>query len=162
MTSFRRKKDSLCVMMKRKYSFLLNLNPRSMNYEANSPLLSYLTCWWMGIKLVYKSSVRNCQKMTNCVQFRTKIFFIKIWQKSVLKNIFPSKMSWNFLTSFYYYLKSTKHVASINDYILSCMYLWHTYEILSRLVLWLFWKTLRTDKSPFWSENSKATKIWNK
>ncbi len=48
---------------------------------------------------------------------------------SVLKNyFFRRKMSWNFVTSCYYYWKLTKLVVSINSYILSCnvlvLYMW--------------------------------------
>ena len=51
-------------------------NPQYMDYETNSLSLSYLTFWWMGIKVAYiesqiclftnQSSIRNCLKMANC------------------------------------------------------------------------------------------------
>ncbi len=43
-------------------------------------------------------------------------------------------------------LKSTKHVASTNAYIISCMCLGYLCEILSRSVRWLLVKTLWSDK----------------
>ncbi len=55
------------------------------------------------------------------------IFFLQKWVK----------MFW---LDFISYFKSTKYVASINSYILLCMCLWHTYEISSRSVRWLFFK----------------------
>ncbi len=105
-TVFGGKKDSFYAILKRKYSFRRDSNPRSINYEANSLPLSYLTCWWMGIEVAYKSqnclftnqsSIRNCHK--SCEQFLTKccccakiaatltlastdIFLIKMWQES--------------------------------------------------------------------------------
>ena len=75
------KKDSFYVILKRKYSFRQDSNPRSMGCEANDLPLSYLTCWWMGIKIAYikdkircfcQSGIRNCHKVPNCEQFRTK------------------------------------------------------------------------------------------
>ncbi len=57
MNSFRRKNDSFYVIPKRKYSFRRDSNPRSMNYEANSLPLIYLTCWWMFIKVDIKSQI---------------------------------------------------------------------------------------------------------
>ncbi len=82
MSSFRRKKDSIYVILKTKYSFRWESNPRSMGCEASDLPLSHLTCWWMGIKnsvfqvhntlFTSQSGIRNCHKMTNCEQFRTK------------------------------------------------------------------------------------------
>ncbi len=55
MNSFRRKKYSFYVILKRKYSFHRDSNPRSMDYEANSLPLSYLTRWWWGLIGAYYS-----------------------------------------------------------------------------------------------------------
>ena len=141
----------------------------------------------MGIKVAYIKYKRLCLQINRVYaivrkwkiekQFQTKycvklaatltlastnVFFLLNCDKNdtswgTLGVSFPSKMSRNFLTSFYYYLKSTKHIASLKSYILSCMCLWHTYEISSRSVDWLFLKTIHTDKRSFWSENSKVT-----
>ena len=93
--------------------------------------LNCLTCCWLGHKSsVYQipntlftnqSNVRNCHKMTNCEQFRTKCknssninisyHRMSFWQKCD-KNVttggnpecsifFRRKMSWNFVTSCY-------------------------------------------------------------
>ncbi len=84
MNSFRGKMDSFYVILKRKYSFRRDSNPQSMDYEANSLPLSFLTSWWMGVKVEYyqvqnslfakQPSLRNCHELTstNCEQFRTK------------------------------------------------------------------------------------------
>ncbi len=48
------------VILKRKYSFRWDSNPRSMGCEANDLPLSYLTCWWMGIKIAYIKYKRRC------------------------------------------------------------------------------------------------------
>ncbi len=78
-----------------------------------------------------QSSVRNCHKRTNSEQFRTKccvkivatlsyMYHRCLVDKNITKMIhqegtlgvfFFSSMSRNLLTSFYHYLKSTKHVA---------------------------------------------------
>ena len=104
LNSFRRKKDSFYVIPKIKYSFCRNSNPRSMNYEANSLPLGYLTCCWICENevqnMLYTNQsgiIRNCQKMANCEQFRkqccvktagvltlasTHVFLIKMCQES--------------------------------------------------------------------------------
>ena len=69
MSSFRRKKDSFYVIMKRKYSIHRDLNPRSMDlYGAKSLPLSYLTCWWMGIKLAYQVKINSVYTIVTKLQ----------------------------------------------------------------------------------------------
>ena len=70
------------IKVKRKYSFRRDLNPRSMDYRANSLPLSYLTYWWMGIKVAYIKYQIVCLQINQvytivtkwhyCEQFRTK------------------------------------------------------------------------------------------
>ncbi len=85
MSSFRRKKDSFYVILKWKYSFRRDSNPRFMDYESNSlPLTKRPDLLMNGHKssiglyqlqnmlLTNQSGVRNCHKLTNCEHFRTK------------------------------------------------------------------------------------------
>ena len=54
-------------MLKRKYTFRRDSNPRSVDYEANSLPLSCLTRWWTGIKVAYinfKSQIVGLQNNT--------------------------------------------------------------------------------------------------
>ncbi len=72
MNSFRRKKDSFYVILKREYSFRWDSNSRSMGYEANSLPLSYLTRWWMGIKVAYIKSQIVCLQINQVYSIVTK------------------------------------------------------------------------------------------
>ena len=180
MISFRRKKDSFYVILKKKYSFRRDSNPpiHRLRGEPSTTGLSDLLmnghkisiisstkCFvYKSIKYTQLSENANCEQFWIRIKFKfkknksvklaamltlgsTDVFLIKKKDTSggnpgcSKKNYFPLKMSQNFLTWFYYYLKSTKHVESINGYILLCMCLWHTYEISSTSVRWLFLKT---------------------
>ena len=153
MNSFRRNKDSFYVILNRKYSFRRYSNPRSMDYEAHSLPLSYLTCWWIGIKVAYIKSQIICLQINevyaivtkwqiannlehNAVQKKSNISFHrclfdknetrKLQQEGIVsvfnKIFFRRIMNWNFVTSGYYYWKSTKLFASINIHIPLCIF----------------------------------------
>ncbi len=105
MSSFRRKKDSLYALLKRKYSFRRDSNPQSIYYGATftaelSDLLinGHKSSIYQVQNTLFtnQSSVHNCHKMTNCEQFRTNccvkiaatltlantfVFLIKMWQE---------------------------------------------------------------------------------
>ena len=76
---------------------------------------------------------------------------------TVLKKKIRRKMSWNFVTSHYYW-KSMKLVASINSHI-SCMSWYYTCKKSSSSVQRLFVKTLRSDRRSLQSENWKLNKV---
>ena len=91
-------------------SFSQDSSPRSMGYGANF-IMSYLTCWWQGIKMVYfyqyqvpiplftnQSTIRICPKMiilnnfehnamlhmkiaATLTLYTNDIFLIKMWQE---------------------------------------------------------------------------------
>ena len=96
MIFFRRKKDSLYAILKRKYNFSGDSKPRSMEYEANPVPLSYLTCCWMGIKVAYIRSQIVCLQINQVYAIVTK------WQ---IMWIISNKMLWknrsNIYTSFH-------------------------------------------------------------
>ena len=113
-----------------------------------------LFCFYQQHDQVSNSLFTKCHKMRNCEQFRTKCWcknssniastlclfdknVTRMLQQegilSVLKYLF---FVWNFVTSGYYYWKSTKLVVSINSHILLCMSWCHTCEKSSRSVQW--------------------------
>ncbi len=71
---FSEEKDSLYVLLKRKYSFCQDSNHRSMDYEANSLPLNYLTCWWMGI------NVAKIKYQIVCLQINQAYAIVTKWQ----------------------------------------------------------------------------------
>ena len=96
--------------------------------KCSLPLTS---CWWRGISLYQipinlftsQSIIRTCAKM---------IFWYK-WDKNVTSrvksqcfNLFCFR-KWDEIAWLHYYLKSTKHVASINGYNYSFVYVLVTY-----------------------------------
>ncbi len=74
ISSFWRKKDSFYVILKRKYSFRRDSNPRSMGCEETDLPLSYLTCWWMGIKIAY------IKYKSRCLQINQVYAIVIKWQ----------------------------------------------------------------------------------
>ena len=75
----KKKKRFILRDIDRKYTFRPDSNPRSMDYRANSELSDLLmnghknSAYQVPIALFTKQSrVRNCHKITNCEQFRTK------------------------------------------------------------------------------------------
>ncbi len=80
MSSFRRKKDSFYVILKRKYSFRRDSPIHGLRSELFTTELPDLlmnghknSVYQVHNKLfTIHSGIRNCHKMTNCDQFRTK------------------------------------------------------------------------------------------
>ncbi len=96
MSSFRRKKDLFYVILKMKYSFRRDSNPRSMGCEASDLPLSHLTCWWMGIKIAYIKYTISCLQF---IQVYAIVINYKLWtisNKMLCKNI--SKINISFHT----------------------------------------------------------------
>ncbi len=60
---FSEEKDSFYVLLKRKYSFRQDSNPRSMGCEANDLPQSYLTCWYFYTEF--------CSKLVTICHFMT-------------------------------------------------------------------------------------------
>ncbi len=85
LSSFQRQNDSFYVILKRTYSFHRDSNPWSVDYEANSLPLSYLTCWWMSIKVAYIKS-QIVYKSINCTQLSQNDKLWTIWNKMLHKN----------------------------------------------------------------------------
>ncbi len=122
------------------------INTARSRYGTTKPThhLQFRTRCCVKIVANFTTGYHRCLFDKNMTKWYTRNF--QEGTLSVLKKYFPSKMNQFFFTSFYYYLKSLKHVASINGYISSCMCLLHTYEISSKSVCWLFLRTLRSDK----------------
>ena len=79
-------------------SFRRDSNPRSMGYGTNPLPLSYLTCWWMGIKVGHiKRQIVCLQINTNPSTLRTQLLQIdKLWtisNKMLCKNSSNSNIS---------------------------------------------------------------------
>ena len=115
-------KDSFYVILKRKYSFRRDSNPRSIGCGANDLPLSYLTCWWMSIKVAHiKYKIILC-----CLQINQAYAIVIKWLKC--------KMSWNFVTSGYNYWKSTKFIVSlIATFLCVCLGVVHAKNHLDRI-----------------------------
>ena len=132
-----------------------------------------MSCYSLGVYYIMFNPIELFHKLTVCTPI-ISLFEVGLWReqkerayiicdKNTTKMIhqdwtlYSKKFFKNdfFLTftSFYYYLKSTKHVASINGYILSFMCLWHTlyiWNIVKIGSLFIFKNTPEWQNVKFW------------